>query len=252
MDTHKPPAGRDLPVPLSGFQSEFLDFRRGIRVGHLEPHQRITQILKHSLESIYQCRFVIDRYGRGVYWRWICFLSKENRAVKRISHSHNFGCAKFFVMLDPSEALFKAGVHVERGFLQTTDERVAYRLRDDWDWHRLLDALEKEPFYRQLRRLVMKDGFSLFAGAWKGEGSFSKSNLPSASDLKRIMQDSSGDEWALFQIYYATTPEQVQVSTGADLMESVLAVFQELTPIINHCMQIRIESSLGRESSFDI
>ena len=67
---------------LDGFRPEYLDFQRGIRVGHLEPHQRITQILKHTLQDRYQEDFVIDRWGRGVYWQWICFLPKANRIAK--------------------------------------------------------------------------------------------------------------------------------------------------------------------------
>ena len=169
MSAHRHPPGKKSDpsptVPLNGFQPEFLDFQRGIRVGRLEPSQRITQILKLSLESLYQHRFVIDRFGRGVYWRWICFLPRENRAVKPLSYGSNFGCTKFFVILDAPERLFKAGVQVERGLLQTPPDRAAYRLQEDWDWHRLLDALEDETaLYEELRRVVQEDGFSLFAG----------------------------------------------------------------------------------------
>jgi hypothetical protein len=35
-----------------GFRPEFLDFEKGIRVGHLAPDQRITQILKLSLQAL--------------------------------------------------------------------------------------------------------------------------------------------------------------------------------------------------------
>lgn len=38
----------DLPTG-EAFQTEWIDFARGIRVGHLEPHERITQILKFHL-----------------------------------------------------------------------------------------------------------------------------------------------------------------------------------------------------------
>ena len=214
-------------------------------MGHLEPHQRITQILKLSLESRYQRRFVIDRYGRGVYWRWICFLPRENRTLKPLSHRSNFGCAKFFVMLDPPEGLFKAGVQVERGLLKTP-ERAAYQLQKDWDWHRLLAALEDgSALYEELRRVVCEDGFSLFAGNWKGPGCFSQTNFPSASDLRGTLQHAAADAWALFQAYYSMDPEQVKASTGTDLMESVLAVFRELTGVINPCMQIRLKTLAG-------
>ena len=58
-----------MATRLDGFRPEFLDFQKGIRVGHLEPHQRITQILKLSLQTLYREDFVIDRWGRGVYWQ---------------------------------------------------------------------------------------------------------------------------------------------------------------------------------------
>ena len=40
----------DLPTG-EAFQTEWIDFARGIRVGHLEPHERITQILKFYLDK---------------------------------------------------------------------------------------------------------------------------------------------------------------------------------------------------------
>src|SRR5512135_2617092 len=44
------------PIPRSAiaFKPEFLDFKRGIRVGHLEDNERITRILKLELEHRYQ------------------------------------------------------------------------------------------------------------------------------------------------------------------------------------------------------
>ena len=53
---------------MVGFQSRFLDFHRGIRVGNLGDHERITRILKVELESRFQQSFVTERWGRGVYW----------------------------------------------------------------------------------------------------------------------------------------------------------------------------------------
>ena len=48
-----------------GFQSNFLDFRRGIRVGNLGDHERITRILKLGLESRFQQPFVPLNVGEG-------------------------------------------------------------------------------------------------------------------------------------------------------------------------------------------
>jgi hypothetical protein len=43
--------GPPLPTVAIGFRPEFLDFPRGIRVGNLEDHERITRILKLALEA---------------------------------------------------------------------------------------------------------------------------------------------------------------------------------------------------------
>ena len=75
--------GRAAELPTGeAFRREWIDFERGIRVGNLEPHERITQILKFHLEQRYQTSFVMDRWGRGVYWQWICWLPRANREAK--------------------------------------------------------------------------------------------------------------------------------------------------------------------------
>ena len=58
----------ELPTG-EAFRPEWIDFEHGIRVGNLEPHERITQILKFHLESRHRTPFVTDRWGRGVYWQ---------------------------------------------------------------------------------------------------------------------------------------------------------------------------------------
>ena len=150
------------------FQPEFLDFRCGIRVGHLEPHQRITRILKHRLETRYGEDFVTDRSGRGAYWQWICFLPKANRLAKPLSNQANFGCAKFFISIDRREALFETGMQVERGYLRAPSGRKSWKLEKDWDWHRLMECIEENVgFYRNLRNLTRKESFQLKVGSWE-------------------------------------------------------------------------------------
>ena len=86
--------GKAMPRSAIGFLPEYLDFSRGIRVGNLEDNQRITRILKLAIEDMYQESFVTERYGRGVYWQWIGFLSRANRAAKPVSSNISFGCSK--------------------------------------------------------------------------------------------------------------------------------------------------------------
>ena len=126
-----------------GFRPEFLDFRLGIRVGNLEENERITRILKAALEARYGQPFVTERWGRGVYWRWIGFLPKANRTAKPISSHVSFGCSKFFLSVNTEERVFECGLQVERGYVKAPREFRECQLEEDWDWHRLLKALKR-------------------------------------------------------------------------------------------------------------
>jgi hypothetical protein len=230
-----------MAIRLDGFRPEFLDFQKGIRVGHLEPHQRITQILKLSLESLYGEDFVIDRWGRGVHWQWICFLPRANREAKPISADVNFGCAKFFIKMDRTEGLFKAGLHIERGRIETSGEHSSYRLQKDWDWHRLLQAIHgRSTLYRRLRQLVREDGFQIYCGTRETGTHFDDDHFPSASALKNALLGYADPDWVVFQLYYPMPPQEVQGSSGSDLVESILAIMQEVAPVMNECMQVRL------------
>lgn len=240
----------DLPVAAIGFRPTFLDFDRGIRVGNLEENERITRILKLALESRYRQPFVTERWGRGVYWRWIGYLPRANRGAKPLSSHVSFGCSKFFIMVDTDERLFQCGLQVERGYLKAPREYRECELRPDWDWHRLLKALKpKSAMERELRRLVLREGFRIFAGSWEAEPArFSKTNFPSMTKLRRVLEAASARDWAGFQIYYPMSEREVQCATGVDLVESILAVFAEVTRAMNLCMQIQLGEKTSKET----
>ena len=63
----------------SGFERSFLDFDRGIRAGQLDPSQRITQIIKAVLIRRHGIDMICDRWGRGIFWQWICRVPRLNR-----------------------------------------------------------------------------------------------------------------------------------------------------------------------------
>ncbi len=235
--------GMPLPAIAIGFEPKFLDFERGIRVGNLEDNERITLILKLALEARYPQPFVTERWGRGVYWRWIGFLPRANRTAKPISSHVSFGCAKFFVEVDTDERLFKCGLQIERGFLKAPREYRDCELRPDWDWHRLLKALKrKSPMERELKRLVLREGFWIHAGSWEVEPAFfSKANFPSMPKLRQLLQAASRNHWAGFQVFYPMSEREVQSTTGVDLVEAMLAVFKEVTPAMNLCMQMQLQ-----------
>lgn len=241
----KPQIGRALPPAAIGFRPEFLDFRRGIRVGNLEDNERITRILKLALEQRYQQAFVTERWGRGVYWQWIGYLPRANREAKPISGHVSFGCSKFFLMVDTDEQLFKCGFQVERGYLRAPRQYRHCELRSDWDWHRLLKALKLgDQMEREIKRLL-REGFVIHAGTWEQEPArSSKTNFLDLRRLRRTLQAAPHNQWAGFQIYYPMRESEVRTATGLDLVDSMLAVFEEVTPAMNLCMQIQLPGQI--------
>jgi hypothetical protein len=176
-----------LPIPKAaiGFKPEYLDFERGIRVGNLKDHERITRILKLELEHRYGEPFVTERYGRGVYWQWIGYLPRSNRAAKPVSSHVSFGCSKLFLMTDKKEKVFKCGMQVERGRAGSSEEASDFMLRSDWDWHRLTKALKPHsPMERELNRLIKREGFRIRTGTWSAPVTLSRSGWPGASRLR--------------------------------------------------------------------
>jgi hypothetical protein len=225
-----------------GFQSEFLDFQHGIRVGNLEEHQRITRILKLALEARYGQPFVTERWGRGVYWQWIGYLPRANRTAKPLSSQVSFGCSKFFLTVDREERLFKCGLQIERGYVRASRKARDWELGPDWDWHRLLESLKpRSPMEHELKRLV-REGFWVYGGTWEAEPAyFSRANLPGVVKLRRLLEAAPRNSWAGFQIFFPMRESEVRSASGVDLVESMLAVFREVTPAMNLCMQIRLE-----------
>jgi hypothetical protein len=235
--------GSALPRAAIAFQPEYLDFQRGIHVGNLDDNQRITRILKLLLEDCYQEPFVTERFGRGVFWQWIGYLPRANRTAKPVSSNVSFGCSKFFLTVDQERRLFKSGMQIERGLKKARREDDRFVLKPDWDWYRLLKTLTPGgEMERQLKRLIVREGFMLSVGEWDAEG-FTKDNFPGMARIRRLLENASADSWAGFQVYYPMSEEEVRSSTGVDLVESIMAIYKEVTPVMNLCMQIRLRES---------
>jgi hypothetical protein len=243
-------SARSLPFPKAaiGFKPEHLDFERGIRVGNLKDHERITRILKLELEHRYAEPFVTERYGRGVYWQWIGYLPRANRTAKAVSSHVSFGCSKLFLMTDTKEKVFKCGLQVERGRVGGSNEKSDFTLGPDWDWHRLTKALTpRGPMERELNRLIKREGFRIRLGTWSAPLTLSRSEWPGTSGLKTLVKKIDPADWAFFQLYYPTPEEDVRSATGVDLIEAMLAVFLEVTPTMNLCMQTSLKLPGGAE-----
>jgi hypothetical protein len=227
------------------FRPEFLDFDRGIRVGNLEDNERITRLLKMELEFRHRQTFVTERWGRGVYWQWIGFLPKANRTAKPLSSKASFGCSKYYLTVNTERRRFECGLQIERGYLKAPKEFPHCELARDWDWNRLVRSLRNgSPMEKQVRRLVRQEGFKVHAGGWEDFVDYGKSNLPGTLALRRLLAGASGEHWAGFQLYYSMNEDEVRSSTGLELFEAMLAIFEEVTPAMNLCMQIRLETGI--------
>lgn len=236
-----------------GFRPEFLDFSRGIRVGNLEPHERITRILKSALEARYRQEFVTERWGRGVHWQWIGFLNRANRTAKPQSSGVSFGCSKFFVSMDTDDRRFTCGMQVERGYVRATPDERRFRLCSDWDWHRLVAGLTpRGELYREFKRLAGEEQFEVRVGSWSDPSVFggavsrgkthraSARGLPGALSLRALLEQASATEWCGVQVYFPLTEDDVKAMSGLDLVEAMMAVFEEVRPAMNRCMQVPV------------
>jgi hypothetical protein len=237
-----------------GFRPEFLDFSRGIHVGNLEPHERITKILKGALEADYGQEFVTERWGRGVFWQWIGFLNRANRAAKPQSSGASFGCSKFYVSVDTDERRFTCGMQVERGYVRASRDERAFRLCPDWDWHRFVAGLTpRAQLYQHLKRLVEEEQFEVRLGSWgaphvfggtaastRESGAAKPQRLPSAARLRTLLEQAPAREWCGVQVYFPLAEADVRATNGVDLIEAMMAVFEEVRPAMNACMQVPI------------
>ncbi len=234
------PRAHDLDPAALGraFQTQWIDPARGIRVGNLEPHERITQIIKSWLQARYAQPFVIDKWGRGSFWKWICWVPRRNREVKPLSSAGNWCSAKFYMSAFDSRGRFECGMQVERGPAVGPPRFPGCLLQDDWDWHRLLKQLRKgSPLDREMARLLREDGFE----AWIADRTFAGDDYTSASQLKRALRRVPDDEWAGFQLYYPFAIDEVRKISGGEFIEAVCAVYEELTPAMNCVLETPLE-----------
>ncbi len=213
------------------FRPEWIDFENGIRVGNLEPHERITQILKHNLELRHGTPFVTDRWGRGVFWQWICWLPRANREAKPISNGVNFGCAKLFISADREKRIFEFGLQVERGYLRD-EAGSGWVLADDWDWHRLMKQCARATALDAELRRLLREGFIAEMNGGVGGA------LSTAAGIRAAARKCPGDQWAGFQLYYPMPEREVRACTGFELVTAVLGAFAQVVPVMNLCMQV--------------
>jgi hypothetical protein len=239
-------AAAEIPTGAA-FRPEWIDFEKGIRVGNLEPHERITQILKYGLEQKYGTGFVTDRWGRGVFWQWICWLPRANRAAKPLSSSINFGCAKLFISIDRDRMVFQCGLTVERGFVSGRPSIPGILLKPDWDWHRLMkQCAAGTDLDRELRRLLVREGFHVTVTRASGTATLDKRNFRSARQIRDAARTARPGSWAGFSLFYPMPVSEVRASTGYDLVQGIQGAFGEVIPAMNLCMQVPLSPLVDR------
>ena len=235
--------GKAVEAPTGeAFCTEWIDFEKGIRVGNLEPHERITQILKYGLEQRYGTPFITDRWGRGTFWQWICWVPRADREAKPISSGTNFGCAKLFISQDREARVFQCGMTVERGYVRGRPSIPGIILKTDWDWHRLVkQCASGSALDAELRRLVIREGFHASVTSAKGTTRFTRKNFKGAGQVRSAARAAPEADWAGFSLFYPMPEKEVRSSSGFDLVQGILGAFAEVTPAMNLCMQIRLQ-----------
>jgi hypothetical protein len=240
-------AGKGAELPTGeAFRPEWIDFERGIQVGNIQPHERITQILKYRLEQAWDARFVTDRWGRGVYWQWICWLPRANREAKPVSHDVNFGCAKLYIQADRERRLFQCGMAVERGVVTGSPSYPGIKQRHDWDWHRFIKQCDAgTDLDRELRRLVAREGFRASITGRDLAAVLGKKDFTGARQLRDLARKAPPDAWAGFDLFYPMPESEVKASTGYELVQGILGAFAEVVPAMNLCMQVPLLPRAG-------
>jgi hypothetical protein len=234
----------DVPTG-EAFRTEWIDFEKGIRVGNLEPHERITRMLKYGLEEAYRTGFVTDRWGRGVFWQWICWLPRENRDAKPVSHGTNFGSAKLFITINRAEKIFQCGLTVERGFVSGRPSIPGIVLKPDWDWHRLMkQCTAGSDLDGELQRLVRREGFRAAVTGAEGTSTLDGKSFRSARQIRDAARKAPPGSWAGFELFYPMPEAEVRASSGYDFVRGILGAFAEVIPAMNLCMQVPLSRAV--------
>jgi hypothetical protein len=220
-----------------GFKSEWIDFKNGIRIGHLEPEQRITQILKAELLRLYQEDFLVDHWGRGVYWAYIWFCPRKNLKIKNFKGKGQFPSAKYFIGLDSDRQKFVTGFYVESGY--SVHEEPRFQRQPDWDWNRFIEKLKSDSdFEKELRLLIQKEGFELAIGFEEDLCIFSGSNYSGPEPIIQEIEKRLRDNWVVVQIYFPFTEKDIKAMDGSEIVQAVLGTWQETSGMMNMFLQI--------------
>jgi hypothetical protein len=145
-------------------------------------------------------------------------------------------------------------MQVERGYVRASRDERWFRLCPDWDWHRFLAGLTpRAGLYRELKRLVDDEQFEVRLGSWAEPHVFAGTaspsvashasktqSLPGAIRLRALIEQAPASEWCGAQVYFPFAEADVRAMNGIDLIEAMMAVFEEVRPAMNQCMAVPI------------
>ena len=88
---------------------------------------------------------------------------------------------------------------------------------------------------------LLREGFLIHGGSWESDAArFSRADFPGVAKFRSLLDAAPRARWAGFQLYYPMRETEVLRTPGPDLIDSVLAVFREVTPAMNLCMQVSL------------
>ncbi|MDP3981306.1 MAG: hypothetical protein Q8Q33_07840, partial [Chlamydiota bacterium] len=198
----------DAPnISPCAFQPSFIDFKKGIRVGHLDENARLSRILKNALHEIFGEVFLVDRWGRGVYWEYIWFTPQRSWKKKNIKGRGHFESAKFFVGLDSKLKEFRAGIHIESGYTRSVEE-PRYQRNDQWDWNRMMKTLKGNThLHAILKQLINEEQFRLQIGFSEDRSIYDCWDGP--KNILKEIQKRLCENWVVVQFFHAYSKQDL-------------------------------------------
>lgn len=219
------------------FKTQWIDFKKGIRVGHLEEDQRITQILKKCLFKVFNEDFLVDHWGRGLFWSYIWFCPRANLKAKNFKGPGQFPSAKYFIGIDSDRSLFVSGLYVESGYNKSEEPR--YQRNSDWDWNRFVAKLKKDStFQKEIQRLIFEESFELVIGFEENLKIFNRENFKDVKSICNEIEKRLKEDWVVVQIYYPLSEKEVKSMKGSELIQATMGIWSESSNLMNACLQI--------------
>ena len=143
--------------------------------------------------------------------------------------------------------MFQSGLQIERGYVQGPEPYPGSLLKDDWDWHRLIEQCTTgTEFDRELQRLVKREGFVVEVGDWEVNTVFTKKNFTSSRQIRdAATKYPKRDKWVGFQLYYPMPESEARAASGYELVKAMCGIFAEVVPAMNYCMQVALVAESG-------